>query len=116
MAEPEHPNFDLVGCLFGENDEIDMLENVMQNALKDIESAKNEATKRKTKYWVDKVNDEFKNLGVGKNITDMDAKTLNAVLTSYDLSSYIHPILLRFNNKTLCVIRHCGVTLSMHTS
>ena len=57
-----------------------------QSRVKEIESTKKQATKRKTNYWVEKVNEECRTLGVGKNITDMDAKTLNTVLTSYILS------------------------------
>ena len=34
MAEPERSNFDLVGSFFGEDDENDIFENVMQNDLK----------------------------------------------------------------------------------
>ena len=40
MTDTERPNFDLVGSFFGEDDGNDILENVMQNALKEIESTK----------------------------------------------------------------------------
>ena len=95
----------------GEDDENDISENVTQNAFKETESTKNEATKRKTNYWVEKVNDESKNLGVGKNITDMDDKTLNAVLTSCILSSYIllsyyELIIKRYALNVIVLCRH----------
>ena len=49
MAEPERPNFDLVGIFFGEDDENDILENVMQNALQELESTKKRSNKAKNK-------------------------------------------------------------------
>ena len=46
MAEPERPHFNLVGSFIGEDDENDILENIMQNALRDRVEKKR--TKQKT--------------------------------------------------------------------
>lgn len=90
MEEPKRPNFNLVdfeSFMAMEPDKEDVLEGVMEKALKEIEATKNVATKKKIAYWIDKVEGEAKKLGLKiKSIVDLDPKSLNTVLTSYTLS------------------------------
>ena len=52
MAEPERSNFDLVGSFFGEDDENDIFETVMQNHLKRYSRQKaKQQSEKQTTVW-----------------------------------------------------------------
>ena len=64
MSGPERPNFNLVESFMGKDVEDDILETVMKESLAEIDAAKNKETKRKTTYWIKKLEDEAKKIGI----------------------------------------------------
>ena len=68
------------------NEEEKIVKRIYDETKKAIENAKNQATVKKTTYWIAKLDKEAASLGLKGELLTMTPSTLNAVISSYLLS------------------------------
>ena len=65
----ERPNFELVSSFLSDSEEEEnIVKNVLEQAKQDIDATKNVETKKKTAFWISKLKEEAKRLGLSHDL------------------------------------------------